>query len=58
MGLLKASIIVSLSIFLANMIYKFKKKLKNFPLLGDLFHLKNFYLYSIIFIMTFMLLLF
>ena len=58
MGLIKATIILSVSIFLANLIYKFKKKLKNFPLLGDLFYMKNFYLYSIIFIMSFMLLLF
>ena len=58
MGLLKAIIIVSVSIFLANLITKFKKKLKKFPLIGDLFYLENFYLYSIITIMTVMILLF
>ena len=58
MGLLKAIIIISTSVFLANMIFKFKKKVKTFPLLGDLFYLKNFYLYLVISIMTFMILLF
>ena len=57
MGLIKATIILLISIFLSNFILGYKKKFKNIPIINKLFKIKNIKLYSIILFMTLILLL-
>ena len=58
MGLIKAAIILAIAIFVTNVINSKKEKFSNVPFVGKLMNKDNFYLYSIIIIMTLVLLLF
>ena len=50
MGLIKATIILAIAIFVTNVIYSKKEKLSNVPFVGKLMNKDNFHLYSIIII--------
>ena len=52
MGLIKAALVLAIAVFVTNFLNKEKERFSKVPYLGKLIEMKNFYLYSIIIVMT------